>query len=52
LSRNQNHLLFASASPPDVRNGCAFPFSSLYRLGCALALDLSITSTSRRWATW
>jgi hypothetical protein len=29
-------FLVASASPPVVRNGCAFPYSSLFRLGCAL----------------
>jgi hypothetical protein len=29
-------LLYGTASPPDVRNGFAFPFARAFRLGCAL----------------
>jgi len=38
----------ARAGDPEAQ----YKLGSLYRLGRALALDLSITSTSRRWATW
>src|SRR4029453_7625188 len=41
-SRSQTHVVFASALPPDVTNGCAFPFSAAFRSGCALALDFTI----------